>query len=411
MLSLLISSVLSAQITQQRLLDDPKCGAGIYRPYFSDRGGQNYSNPLKGFKPFYISHFGRHGSRYFSRPKNMIPPIEAFEAAKAEGLLTPKGDSLNSAIKAVYLEHQDMYGELVPLGGREHRGIASRMYEREKPVFTSKDRTRVRCVSSVFTRCLVSMANFTEELSSHAPALDMNYTAGKRYNKAYVSADIPEDYKNDAVPVIDSLKAATFHPEKLFSLYFTDPQRVMEMVPDHYAFEMGLYYFWAICYDLDFLGQDITRFIPIEELYACATVGNAYRYSHVGISDEFGEFTRVKGEKLLKDMLEKAEDALSSGSDVAADLRFIHDSGFVPLCTLLGLDGFPEFSFVRAHREWNPADVVPMCANLQIVFYRNRKGEVVVKLLVNEKESAVKGLTPVAGPYYRWSDLKQMIEK
>ncbi len=39
-LSLLISGLLSAQITQQRMLDDPKNGAGIYRPYFSDRGGR-----------------------------------------------------------------------------------------------------------------------------------------------------------------------------------------------------------------------------------------------------------------------------------------------------------------------------------------------------------------------------------
>ena len=38
-LALLISGLLSAQITQQRMLDDPKDGAGIYRPYFSDRGG------------------------------------------------------------------------------------------------------------------------------------------------------------------------------------------------------------------------------------------------------------------------------------------------------------------------------------------------------------------------------------
>lgn len=37
-LILLFPGLLSAQITQQRMLDDPKDGAGIYRPYFSDRG-------------------------------------------------------------------------------------------------------------------------------------------------------------------------------------------------------------------------------------------------------------------------------------------------------------------------------------------------------------------------------------
>ena len=93
-LILLFPGLLSAQITQQRMLDDPKDGAGIYRPYFSDRGGQTYSEPLKGYKPFYISHFGRHGSRYFSGTHNIKPTFDCFEAAKAEGLLTPRGDSL-----------------------------------------------------------------------------------------------------------------------------------------------------------------------------------------------------------------------------------------------------------------------------------------------------------------------------
>lgn len=109
----------------------------------------------------------------------------------------------------------------------------------------------------------------------------------------------------------------------------------------------------------------------------------------------------------MKDLLDKAQDALQEGSDVAADLRFIHDSGFTPLCTLLGLDGFPVLEVRRAHKEWNAADVVPMCANLQIIFYKAKNRDVLVKVLVNEKESAISGLTPVEGPYYRWNDLRQ----
>jgi len=41
-LALLVSGLLSAQISRQRMLDCPRDGAGIYRPYFSDRGG----NPI-----------------------------------------------------------------------------------------------------------------------------------------------------------------------------------------------------------------------------------------------------------------------------------------------------------------------------------------------------------------------------
>lgn len=406
-MALLVSGLLSAQISRQRMLDCPRDGAGIYRPYFSDRGGQTYSEPLKGYKPFYISHFGRHGSRYLSGTHNIKPTFDCFEAAKAEGLLTPRGDSLYHAIKAVYREHEGMFGELAPLGGREHRGIALRMYEREKPVFSSKKRTRVRSVSSIYPRCLVSMANFTEELSSHAPSLNVTYLAGKRYNDAYISARTSDEFMPEVVSFTDSLRRVHFRPDTLFARYFTDPQKVKDMVQDPYAVEMGLYYFWAICFDLDFMNLDLTPLIPIEELAACAAVGNAYRYAKVSLSKEYGEHTRPKGEKLMKDLLDKAQDALQEGSDVAADLRFIHDSGFTPLCTLLGLDGFPVLEVRRAHKEWNAADVVPMCANLQIIFYKAKDKDVLVKVLVNEKESAISGLTPVEGPYYRWNDLRQ----
>ena len=409
-LILLFPGLLSAQITQQRMLDDPKDGAGIYRPYFSDRGGQTYSEPLKGYRPFYISHFGRHGSRYFSGPHNMKPTLDCFEAAKAEGLLTDRGDSLYSAIAAIHAEHAGMYGELAPLGGREHRGIASRMYEREKPVFTSGKRTAVRSISSIYPRCLVSMANFTEELSSHAPSLDITYLAGKRYNDAYISARTSDEFMPEVGRITDSLRRSTFHPETLFAQYFTDPQRMMGLVDDPYKVEMGLYYFWAIAFDLDFMNIDLTPLIPIEELTACVAVGNAYRYAKVGLSTEYGKYNSLKGERLVNDLLGKAQDALKEDSDVAADLRFIHDSGFTPLCTLLGLEGFPVFEVERAHKEWNAADVVPMCANLQVIFYEAKGKDVLVKVLVNEKESRISGLTPVQGVYYRWDDVAKTIE-
>ena len=408
-LSLFVTVALSAQNLLQRMTDDPSVGAGIYKPYFTDRGGQTYSKPLKGYKPFYISHFGRHGSRYFSGPHNMKPTLDCFEAAKAQGLLTARGDSLYNAIMAIFQEHESMLGELAPLGGREHRGIAQRMYGREKAVFASKERTRVRSVSSVVPRCLVSMANFTEELSNYAPALNIEYLAGRRYNDSYISVKTSEEFMPGATLIIDSLKREHFHPETLFALYFTEPQKMMEGTADPYAVEMGLYYFWAICYDLDFMGLDLTPLIPMEELAACAAVGNAYRYAKVSLSKEFGKYPRPKGAALLKDLLDKAQDALTEGSDVAADLRFIHDSGFVPLCTLLGLDGFPAFETVRAHKEWNAADVVPMCANLQVIFYKNKDKDVIVKVLVNEVESSISGLVPVSGKYYRWEDLRNLM--
>ena len=57
---------------------------------------------------------------------------------------------------------------------------------------------------------------------------------------------------------------------------------------------------------------------------------------------------------------------------------------------------------------WN----CPFAANLQMIFYRSKKSEepVLVKFLVNERETALPALKAVAGPYYKWDDVKAFCE-
>ena len=156
--------------------------------------------------------------------------------------------------------------------------------------------------------------------------------------------------------------------------------------------------------------MDMTPLIPFEELVASSAIDNAYRYATVAVSKEFGKYTKLTGLQLLKDFVVKAEDALKEDSKVAADLRFAHDSGFLPICGLLGIEGFPVYSIEEAAANWNASEVIPMCANVQMVFYKG-KGDVLVKVLVNEQEKHIGNLTPVEGYFYRWTDLKNMIEK
>ena len=47
-----------------------------------------------------------------------------------------------------------------------------------------------------------------------------------------------------------------------------------------------------------------------------------------------------------------------------------------------------------------------MGTNLQMVFYRDRKGDVLVKILYNERETKIPAVEAWQGPYYRWEDLR-----
>ena len=81
----------------------------------------------------------------------------------------------------------------------------------------------------------------------------------------------------------------------------------------------------------------------------------------------------------------------------------------LPLFALLGVDD-PQnriMPYRTAHENgWYAALQVPMATNCQMIFYRNKKGDVLAKVLYNEKEILIPGVEPVSGPYYEWDALK-----
>ena len=104
----------------------------------------------------------------------------------------------------------------------------------------------------------------------------------------------------------------------------------------------------------------------------------------------------------------KKADAAVAGNDVAADLRFGHDSGLLPLLSYLRLEGYEKtVSMTQAAESgWYSFEQMPMGSNLQMIFYRDKKGDVLVKILRNEQETTIPALKPYKGPYYRWKDLR-----
>ena len=59
---------------------------------------------------------------------------------------------------------------------------------------------------------------------------------------------------------------------------------------------------------------------------------------------------------------------------------------------------------------WSDFKISPMASNVQMVFFRNNSGDVLVKILLNETEIAVDMPTDTF-PYYRWSDLREYLMK
>ena len=176
---LLAGVSIDAQTYSEAIAANRDLAAYSFTPY-KPQGYTDTPAP-KGYEPIYMSHYGRHGSRYHTSDSYFKRGLEGFAAAKESDLLTPTGIRLMEDFTTIAKAHDGMDGQLSPLGAREHRGIASRLYERNKKLFNSKSRKFVRCISSPIQRCIISMTNFATALNDKNPDLDFSYDTGERY--------------------------------------------------------------------------------------------------------------------------------------------------------------------------------------------------------------------------------------
>ncbi|MGM9737667.1 MAG: hypothetical protein ACI3ZT_04545 [Candidatus Cryptobacteroides sp.] len=227
---LLSSGIAASQNYVERVKENPAIASGVYHPYHT--GNLSDTPAPKGYKPFYISHFGRHGSRYHTLLKYFDAGKDGLEKAARAGILTADGKALQTDFLTVMNEHNGLEGELSPLGAKEHKGVARRMYQRFTPVFNSRSRKEIDCVSSNIRRCIISMANFTESLDDQNPGLDFTFHTGDKYFAYIMKPAKGKTFGKACTVAEDSVRKADCRYDKLFSRLFTDPEKALELIPD-----------------------------------------------------------------------------------------------------------------------------------------------------------------------------------
>lgn len=384
-----------------------------------------YDTPApKGFKPYYIEHYGRHGSRYEQNHTFADAALKGFHVLDSLRLLTDEGKALYADVQAIVDAHIGMEGSLTPRGGREHKMIAARMADRYPSIFTDKNRQEISCFSSTNFRCIVSMANFAESMKEKYPSQQISFTSAERY-MTYLNPNLWVRRPGAPAPSFPAgfgrrpgghreVKAPGIDLTRFFEPLFTDVAAAVSHIEDQEAFVRAIYSAGGLCQVIDFMGIDIFKRFTPEELVYFWKGGNNTIYRMWGGSKEMGDNIRYAIRPLLLDFVEKADAALAEGSHRAADFRFGHDTSILPLFALLGVDDLQGRVFPyneAADNNWFAFFQVPMATNIQMVFYKNKKNDVLTKILYNEKEVTLPGIEPVSGPYYDWPTLREHFMK
>lgn len=382
----------------------------------------------RGYRPFYISHYGRHGSRWLISTEYYKDPVAFLKKANEEGMLTPKGQDVLRRMETVEEAARGRYGELTRLGAEQHRQIAGRMFKNFPEVF--KGNVAIDAKSTIVIRCILSMEAFCMRLKELNPKLQISNDASN-HDMFYMNNQDPERFfsKITSAPenytILREYRKKVFKTDRLaqsilkdtsfFTTYNTkfaykdNPDNLprytaMTLLDDIYQQTVNL-----PNTDLDIRFDDV---ITLEEIYGVNLYRNLSSYRYAGFSDMGQKVTPYRQTYLLKNIIETADQAIAKvGTDgrksAGATLRFGHDSNLMPLCSIMDIDGAGvyETDIDNVANVWNMEHYIPKAGNLQFIFYGKKNAPVLVKVLLNEHEATLPVETDKF-PYYEWEKVK-----
>lgn len=394
----------------------------------------------KGYEPFYLTHYGRHGSRWLIGEWEYQDAMGVLQRAHENGKLTERGELLRMQMEAICQSATNRRGELTGVGERQHHRIGKRMTEHFPEIFKAKN-TQVDARSTVVIRCILSMVAECEEISSFNPNVKIHNDVSESlqyYLNAGWEKRIHEDNSVKWKSVFDYNKEYV-HPERFWSLVMNDPDYRDEKIASRSTFMKRVFDIAGNMQshfgneadnvsDKDIRSNDIQpengivngQWLDSKSLFDLFTEDEAYNLWrckniewYVNYSSGISPFTQ---KNLLRNFLETADTIVSSKDYHGATLRFGHEVCVMPLAALLELgDCYPDVpmdSLQNLDAKWANYRIFPMASNIQLVFYRSKKGkdgDILVKALLNEREQTLPVKTDMY-PYYKWSTLRTYYE-
>ena len=391
----------------QQKPDYASCNYCVYPQSVPD----NLTPAPAGKRPFYISHYGRHGSRYISNRTGYDTPYKMMLHAETVDELTPTGKQVLQEMKLIMSNTEGRWGELTAIGGLQHQDIARRMMERFPEIFEGDAHVHAR--STIVPRCMFSMGYAMAEMARKNPRLqiDMESTKRTQYYMNHQDQALRRNYMTpEAKKAYDAYSAPRTGNSRLMELIFKNPDIVKELVDEsffnYYLMKMGLFQLNTHLRKNTFL----LNLFQTDELDRMWQIDNALWYIQYGACKLNGGRQPYSQRYLLRQLIADADSCLRLDRP-GAQLRFGHDTVLLPLVCLTGINGYDLETDNLEELEakgWWCSSVFPMGANVQFIFYRSnpKDQDVLIKVLLNEQEATLPIPTDQA-PYYRWSDFRQ----
>lgn len=406
LLGLMLSA--SAQTAREEIKANKYLSASNYLDYDNYPATAPLTPTPKGYEPYLMNHYGRHGSRWLTSESSYTDPLATLCKAQEQGKLTAVGEDVLRQVKFIHATSIDRTGDLTTVGERQHHGIGRRMAQNFPEIF-KKPGVPIDARSTVVIRCILSMAAECEELAAANPTARFHNDVSKalQYYLNQPNSPLLKSARQKTRQLRHEHERAFIKntpSDRLASVLFNDMQWVADSI------RMGelMYQLFDVAanmqshdYDLDLY----SLFTP-EEMYQQWRERNIRWYLNYAASPQGNSLQPFSQANLLKDIIHVAD----TTRQTAAVLRFGHEVCVMPLACLLELGncGLVTDDLENLDATWRNYNIFPMACNIQLVFYRpvSGKGDILVKALLNEREISLPAKTDQY-PYYKWKDLRQ----
>ncbi|MCQ2136514.1 MAG: histidine phosphatase family protein [Bacteroidales bacterium] len=404
-LTLCLASLSFAQTSKDQIMSDITNFGNIYKPY-PDEEVAIHKAP-KGYKPFYITHLGRHGTRNGSSDKEYSGPYKYLRTADSLGVLTEEGKALYADVATLYEATKGHFGQLLPRGEREHRHIIQRMVANYPEVFRTKkgEHKEVKAISTSVQRVMMSMYAGMSELYRINPSLEISLCSDESVQPLFARPNALEIYKETK----GMMEYSAISPYQSFNeRIFTDDSFLGEK---KYKPLTGIWRLAAASISTD-LGLNLYKYLTVEELYPLWEQRNKYMYTNFGPSPQYGKLIADDLKPLLRRMIDLSEQTIEGKNDLCAAMHYAHDVHVIPFCHLIGIKDCSEVieDLDLISQSWQDYRITPMGCNVQIIFFKKKNSDdILVKVLHNEHECEL-DLETDCWPFYHWSELKPYLE-
>lgn len=370
----------------------------------------------KGFKPVYLTHFGRHGSRFLDNASNYDRPYNILKEADDAGALTDFGKDVLRRVEIIRAEADQRAGDLTPKGMQQHRDIARRMVENYPELFTNDKIIMARSTTS--HRVLVSEYSALMQILRMRPKIKTDYDSSNHDEPwMYTEDKAVSAHKRKINAAVQEFNQRHTHPERLMSALFKDPEYIKTAGGRDQSGSL-----YSSLYDVASYAQgsdpgvDLNDVFTYDEWYDLFLMNNMRWYSQAGYSPLTDNVIPYGHCVTLQNFIDFADEALA-GNGVSVMLRYGHEVTLMSFFSLLDLNGSgystDDLESVADH--WAAYNLAYMGGNVQWVFFRDKKGEVIVNFLLNEQEATLPESVPFykdakgkeQRPYYRWEDVKK----